>query len=147
MFGGRHPADRYRFRSHRARSVVLTGPEMVEIRAAQRTFEDHVTHILTIQGAYMRTSISLFSFSLIILKIFTAEFYPIGALFAAYASGVMLVSAYRRHQGNTQFFAEVGEDGVERRKFRTSGNVVAGLTLLSVCAFAALLVLTFRLGE
>lgn len=64
----RHAATRYRLRLHRARSVVLTPQELVEIRAAQRTFE----------GAYIRTSLSQFSFALIVLKIFTSEFYSIG---------------------------------------------------------------------
>ena len=53
---------------HRARSVVLSPQELIEIRAAQRTFE----------GAYIRTSLSQFSFALIVLKIFTSEFYSIG---------------------------------------------------------------------
>ena len=61
-------SSRYRLRLHRARSVVLSPQELVEIRAAQRTFE----------GAYMRTSLSQFSFALIVLKIFTSEFYSIG---------------------------------------------------------------------
>lgn len=63
-------SNRYRLRLHRARSVVLSPSELVEIRAAQRTFE----------GAYIRTSLSQFSFALIVLKIFTAEFYAIGKL-------------------------------------------------------------------
>jgi hypothetical protein len=65
-------SPRYRLRLHRAQSVVLSPQELVEIRAAQRTFE----------GAYIRTSLSQFSFALIVLKIFTSEFYSIGALFA-----------------------------------------------------------------
>jgi uncharacterized membrane protein YidH (DUF202 family) len=64
----RRARDRYRLRLHRARSVVLTPEELVEIRAAQRTFE----------GAYIRTSLSQFSFALVVLKIFTSEFYSIG---------------------------------------------------------------------
>ena len=48
--------------------MVLSPQELVEIRAAQRTFE----------GAYIRTSLSQFSFALIVLKIFTSEFYSIG---------------------------------------------------------------------
>jgi hypothetical protein len=131
----RHPEDHFRLRLHRARSVVLTPTELVEIRAAQRTFE----------GAYMRTSLSQFSFALIILKIFTSEFYSIGALFAVYGAGVLLVSAYRRQQGNKQFFTEVGDEGLGRKKFRTSGNVVVVLTALSVAAYVSLLVLTLRL--
>lgn len=120
---------------HRARSIQLTPDELVEIRAAQRTFE----------GAYIRTSLSQFSFALVVLKIFTSEFYSIGALFAVYGVGVLLVSAYRRQQGNRQFFSEVGEDGLGRKKFRTSGNVVVVLTALSIAAYVTLLVLTLRL--
>ncbi|OAG01674.1 uncharacterized protein CC84DRAFT_1221160 [Paraphaeosphaeria sporulosa] len=135
MFEGRHTADRYNLRLHRARSVVLSGPELVEIRAAQRTFE----------GAYIRTALGQFSFALIVLKIFTAEFYSIGALFAVYGAGILFTSLFRRQQGNKQFFSEVGEDGLQRKKFRTSGNVVSVLTALSMAAYICLMVLTLRL--
>ncbi|KAF2119021.1 hypothetical protein BDV96DRAFT_643180 [Lophiotrema nucula] len=136
MFEGRHAADRYQLRLHRARSVVLTSAELVEIRAAQRTFE----------GAYIRTAIGQFSFALVVLKIFTSEFYSIGALFAVYGAGVLFTSLFRRQQGNKQFFSEVGEDGLHRKRFRTSGNVVSVLTALSLAAYISLLVLTLRLG-
>ncbi|KAL2148244.1 hypothetical protein VTH82DRAFT_2475 [Thermothelomyces myriococcoides] len=89
-----YPEERLHLRMHRARSVVLTSEELVEIRAAQRTFE----------GAYMRTALSQFSFALVVLKIFTSEFYPIGALLACYGAAVMLVAIYRRYEGNRQFF-------------------------------------------
>ncbi|OCK91282.1 uncharacterized protein K441DRAFT_664922 [Cenococcum geophilum 1.58] len=135
MFEGRNAADRYHLRLHRARSVVLTPSELVEIRAAQRTFE----------GAYIRTALGQFSFSLIVLKIFTSEFYSIGALFAMYGAGVLFTSLFRRQQGNKQFFSEVGEDGLHRKRFRTSGNVVSVLTALSAAAYACLLVLTLKL--
>lgn len=131
----RHAADRYRLRLHRARSAVLTSDEMVEMRAAQRTFE----------GAYIRTALSSFSFALIVLKVFTAEFYGIGALFAVYGTGVLIISIFRRQQGNRQFFSEIGEDGLHRRKFRTSGNAVVFLTALSVAAYASLIGLTLKL--
>lgn len=108
---------------------------LVEIRAAQRTFE----------GAYIRTALSQFSFALVVLKIFTAEFYSIGALFAVYGAGVIGVSLYRRWVGNRQFFSEIGEDGLNRKKFRTSGNAVLILTALSVAAYTSLIVLTIRL--
>ena len=86
---GRHAADNYHLRLHRARSVVLSGPELVEIRAAQRTFE----------GAYVRTALGQFSFALIVLKVFTGEFYSIGALFAVYGVGILFTSLFRRQQG------------------------------------------------
>lgn len=121
---------------HRARSIVLSAPELVEIRAAQRTFE----------GAYIRTSLGQFSFALVVLKIFTSEFYSIGALFAVYGAGVLGVSLFRRSQGNRQFFSEIGEDGLHRKRFRTSGNVVVALTALSMAAYISLLVLTLRLN-
>ena len=93
----------------------------------------------------MRTALGQFSFSLVILKIFTQEFYPIGALFAVYGAAVLLVAIYRRYEGQRQFFTAESPDGVIRRKFRTSGNTVALLTVLRVCAYVALLVLTWEL--
>src|ERR1700761_3356274 len=120
---------------HRARSAVLTSDEIVEVRAAQRTFE----------GAYVRTALSQLSFSLVVLKIFTSEFYSIGALFAAYAFCLLLVSAYRRQQGNRQFFTELGDDGVALKRFVTSGNVVVAVTALTIAAIVCLLVLTLKL--
>lgn len=103
-------------RAHRAQSVVLTQAELVEIRAAQRTFE----------GAYLRTALSQFSFALVILKIFTQEFYSIGALFAVFGAFILGASLLRRTSGNQQFFRE-GENG--QKKFRTSGNVSFSISL------------------
>jgi len=111
-----------------------------------------------------------------VLKIFTAEFYSIGALFAVYGAGVLAVGGYRRREGNRQFFvvtkgetdgngtinARPGEAVMEgqqeglvgeneelqtEKRFRTSGNVVLVLTTLSVMAYATLLVLTLRLKD
>ncbi|KAH6685292.1 hypothetical protein F5X68DRAFT_19361 [Plectosphaerella plurivora] len=163
-----NPEDHLHLRLHRARSVVLTADELVEIRAAQRTFE----------GAYMRTALGQFSFALIILKIFTSEFYAIGALFAVYGAAIMLVAIYRRYEGHRQFFASDPSDADDRgddssssaasgrrdpnlnvqdgvgmgydtplptKKFRTSGNSVALLAALSLAAYITLLVLTWRL--
>jgi len=137
MFETHHAQNRYHLRLHRARSVILTPTELVEIRAAQRTFE----------GAYIRTSLGQFSFALVVLKIFTSEFYSIGALFAVYGAGILAVSAFRRMQGNRQFFSEIGDDGLSRKRFRTSGNVVVVLTCLSVVAYITLLVLTLKLDR
>ncbi|KAM7184904.1 hypothetical protein V8F33_012725 [Rhypophila sp. PSN 637] len=150
-----YPEDRLHLRLHRARSVILTSEELVEIRAAQRTFE----------GAYMRTALGQFSFALIILKIFTSEFYPIGALFAVYGTAIMLVAIYRRYEGNRQFFdqQETGEEFVNEsdgaggtirrvrktvivhKKFRTSGNSIALLMGLSLTSYVVLLVMLWEL--
>ncbi|KAI5841559.1 hypothetical protein DFP73DRAFT_516352 [Morchella snyderi] len=118
-------------RAHRATSVVLTPGELVEIRAAQRTFE----------GAYLRTALSQFSFALVVLKIFTHEFYSIGALFAVFGAFILGASMLRRSSGNRQFFRDEGG-----KRFRTSGNVVALVTAISVAAYSTLLVLVLRLS-
>ena len=83
--------------------------------------------------------------ALVILKIFTSEFYSIGALYALYGTGILLTSLLRRQQGNKEFFSEVGDDGVTQKRFRTSGNVVVILTALSIAAYACLLGLTVSL--
>lgn len=93
----------------------------------------------------MRTALGQLTFALVVVRIFTAEFYSIGALFAVYGVGILFASLYRRHQGNRQFFSEMGEDGLHRKKFRTSGNVVTVLTALSVAAYISLLTLVVRL--
>ncbi|CCX05396.1 hypothetical protein FPQ18DRAFT_382345 [Pyronema domesticum] len=130
MFSRSRASVRYRFRGHRARSVELTQSELVEIRAAQRTFE----------GAYTRTALSQFSFALVVLKIFTHEFYPIGALFAVFGFCILGAASLRRRHGNKQFF----RDG-ESRRFRTSGTVVTLVTCISVAAYAVLLVLILKM--
>ncbi|GAP84906.1 hypothetical protein SAMD00023353_0802290 [Rosellinia necatrix] len=131
-----HPEEHLHLRLHRAASVALTSKELVEIRAAQRTFE----------GAYTRTALSQFSFALIILKIFTSEFYAIGALFAVYGATVMLCAMYRRYEGNRQFFSTTDSDGKVLSKFRTSNNSVLLLTVLSLGAYIGLLILTWNLS-
>ncbi|KNA94404.1 hypothetical protein FOXG_00466 [Fusarium oxysporum f. sp. lycopersici 4287] len=121
---------------HEMKTMHLTDMyRLVEVRAAQRTFE----------GAYVRTALGQFSFALIILKVFTEEFYAIGALFAVYGVAVMLVAIYRRYEGQNQFFTSESADGSLKRKFRTSGNSVLLLTILSLSAYITLMVLTWRL--
>lgn len=117
-------------------TTSITDADLVEIRAAQRTFE----------GAYIRTALGQFAFSLVVLRIFTAEFYAVGALFAAYGGCIALIAVYRRHQGNQQFFLNTDhQSGEQTRKFRTSGNVVLVMTALSLTAYITLLVLILRL--
>ncbi|KAG6040719.1 hypothetical protein E4U41_007333 [Claviceps citrina] len=130
-----HPEEHLHLRLDRAQSPVLTSQELVDLRAAQRTFE----------GAYMRTALGQFSFALVILKIFTGEFYAIGALFAAYGSAVLLVAAHRRYRGNRQFFTSEADDGIVRDRFVTSGDTVLHMTALSLGAYVVLMILTWRL--
>ena len=94
----------------------------------------------------MRTALGQFSFALIILKVFTAEFYAIGALFAVYGATVMACAMYRRYEGNRQFFKTMDHEGKVTSKFRTCNNSVLLLTTLSLGAYIGLLVLTWHLA-
>lgn len=94
----------------------------------------------------MRTALSQFSFALIILKIFTSEFYAISALFAVYGATVMLCAMYRRYEGNRQFFSTTDSDGKVMSKFRTCNNSVLLLTILSLGAYIGMLALTWNLA-
>lgn len=94
----------------------------------------------------MRTALGQFAFSLVVLRIFSAEFYTVGALFAAYGACIALTAVYRRHQGNRQFFINTDhQSGEQTKKFRTSGNVVVMMTVLSLTAYVTLLVLILKL--
>ena len=90
----------------------------------------------------MRTALGQFSFALVILKIFTEEFYPIGALFAVYGAVILLVATHRRYEGQRQFFEEEDHTGNIKKKFKTSGDTVTLMTAVSLCAYITLLVLT-----
>lgn len=119
----------------RRASIHVSDADLLDLRASQRTFE----------GAYIRTALGQFSFALVVLKIFTAEFYSIGALFAVYGAAIMATAFFRRQEGSKQFFSDVDHNGQHTRRFRTSGNAVVLLTLLTVGAYAALLALIIRL--
>ncbi len=95
----------------------------------------------------MRTALAQFSFSLVVLRIFTNEFWRIGMLFTVYGFGILLVSLFRRQQGNRAFFAQVDEHGGHQKRFRTSGNVVLVLTVLSVGAYISLMTLIMELAS
>jgi hypothetical protein len=52
---------------------------------------------------------------LVVLKIFTAEFYSFGALFAVYGAGILFISVFRRQQGKlkavgNQLWRECADD-------------------------------------
>jgi hypothetical protein len=74
----------------------------------------------------MRTALSQFSFALVVLRIFTSEFYPIGALLACYGAAVLLVAVYRRYEGNRQFFDCEEEEDAPDSSLNPSGQVGEG---------------------
>ena len=103
---------------------------LLELRAAQRTFE----------GAYVRAAIAQFVFALFVLKVFSEAFYGVGIAFGVFGGGMMGAGWLRRREGR-RVLVEVGE----RRKFQTSGNVVVVVCAVSLCVYAMIGELIWRL--
>ncbi|KAJ1782608.1 hypothetical protein LPJ59_006768 [Coemansia sp. RSA 2399] len=99
--------------------------ELVEVRARERTFD----------GAYWRTSIGLFGASLIILRVFGLEFFPVGIVFLVLGLGFLAIGLVRRHKllGCTPF--------ADEPVFVTSGGTVVLSAAMCILAYVVLLVL------
>ncbi|ORX48870.1 hypothetical protein DM01DRAFT_1326156 [Hesseltinella vesiculosa] len=110
-------------RGHRRESVYLTESELQDLRARQRTFE----------GAYWRTSLAAFSTGLLILKVFTREFYKIGITFFAFGLALLAIALWRRRTAGDVFDLTI--------PFRTSGNWIILTTLVTLVAYIVLFVL------
>ncbi|CAG8562955.1 18087_t:CDS:2 [Acaulospora morrowiae] len=119
---------------------AMTEAELVEISfykplifltnsnaARQRTFE----------GAYWRTCLASFGFSMLILRIFERSFYGIGVLFVAFG-GVILVISYYRRQSNMDVFDN-------SKPFVTSGRYVALTGIAGLATYLTLLILIVKL--
>ncbi|EEQ40330.1 putative integral membrane protein [Clavispora lusitaniae] len=102
----------------------------LDVRAHQRTYE----------GAYTRTAISCLSFSIVILKLFSSEFLPIGMVYTAYGCLVYFMGVIKAGTVDTYYNAE--KDAVE---FKTAGNSVLLLTGISLASYIALLIFVIRL--
>ncbi|RPA84246.1 hypothetical protein BJ508DRAFT_304061 [Ascobolus immersus RN42] len=143
------PHRRRKKHKKRVRPPPPSPEELLELRAAHRTFE----------GAYFRTAVSQLSFSLVILKIFSSEFYSIGALFAAFGALVLLIAIWRRHMAVAQvedINGALGENqerkgdtgrGVLGGRFRTSGGVVLVISIVSASSYILLMWLILRIGN
>lgn len=80
-----------------------------------------------------------------ILKIFSTEFYYIGVVYAIYGVGILFVGLYRRYESNRHFFEADDRDEQEDKIFRTSGNAVIFLTVVSLISYICLIILTMGL--
>lgn len=102
----------------------------LDVRAHQRTYE----------GAYTRTAISCLSFSIVIIKLFSLEFLPIGTVYTAYGCLLFFMGVVKSGSVDTYYNAEM--DTVE---FKTAGDSVLILTTISLASYVAMLVLVLRL--
>lgn len=105
---------------------VFSNGMKLDIRAHQRTYE----------GAYTRTAIGCFAFSILIIKIFSKEFLPIGTIYTIYGSVVFIIGYYKSK--SVDFFYNPAKD---KEYFKTSGNSVVLLTLISLACYVSLFIL------
>jgi len=108
-------------RGHRITSVILTDEELLEIRARQRTFD----------GAYWRTALSAFATGLLVLKLFTKDFFYVGINFFVFGINMLVIAALRRRYAGDVF--NVNEP------FRTSGDFVILTTIVTLASYVVLL--------
>ncbi|KII90068.1 hypothetical protein PLICRDRAFT_53174 [Plicaturopsis crispa FD-325 SS-3] len=126
---------RHRYRGHRAESfAAIDVPELVELRARQRTFH----------GAYRRTALGNLGYALAVIKLFDARFYRIGLLFALLSAMLFALSFVRARHSKHDFadhipdestsaspqpLESVGQRGrVYGKPFYTAGWVVIAVT-------------------
>ncbi|CAO3662347.1 hypothetical protein G6F70_002267 [Rhizopus microsporus] len=115
-------------RGHRKDSALFTLCELQDLRAHQRTFE----------GAYWRTALAAFSTGLLILKVFTREFYKIGITFFVFGIAMLVIALWRRRTSFDVFDPTI--------PFKTSGNWVLLTTVVTMFAYIVLLVLLWNLS-
>ncbi|CDK27879.1 unnamed protein product [Kuraishia capsulata CBS 1993] len=138
-------------------TYLSSNNQRLDIRAHQRTY----------QGAYMRSCLGALSFSVLILKIFSKEFLSIGMVYTIYGMLFLVVSylrqqnidlyimspethKYWKEDSVTPHVGEVqdeydGYDEDEQTFFKTSGNLVLAMTLVSGGCYVSLFALLARL--
>lgn len=102
----------------------------LDVRAHQRTYE----------GAYTRTAISCLSFSIVIIKLFSAEFLPIGTVYTAYGCLLYFMGVIKA--GSVDFYYNPEKN---KEEFVTAGDSVILLTGISLASYLALLIFVLRL--
>lgn len=112
-----------------AEYVSLTPGQRQDIRASQRTFE----------GAYLRTAFSKLSFGLVILRLFTKEFFPLGIVYVASAILTMVLSLYQRVHSERLLIEHPSTT------FVTAGNIVVGTAAIDIVSQVALFILVIRI--
>ncbi|KAF9974319.1 hypothetical protein BGZ73_002275 [Actinomortierella ambigua] len=115
------------YRGHRAKSLDVTEDELVEIRARERTFD----------GAYWRTAMKAFTTGMIILRLFTTQFYKVGMVFVALGMALLAIALLRRRAAGDVFD--------ETKPFETSGFWILITTVVTTFAYIVLLVLTLAI--
>lgn len=104
----------------------LSNGHKLDVRAHQRTYE----------GAYTRTAVGSLAFSIMIIKLFSKEFLPIGTIYTIYGFILFCFGMYKTRS------VDVYYNPVKDKEFyKTSGNSVMMLTGISVLCYLVLFVL------
>lgn len=101
-----------------------------DIRAHQRTYE----------GAYTRTAVGCLAFSILLIKVFSKEFLPIGTIYTIYGCLLYFLGVVKASRVDMYYNPEK-----DMEMFTTSGDFVVFLTILSLSCYIALLVLILRM--
>lgn len=96
----------------------------LDVRAYQRTYE----------GAYTRTAIGCLSFAIVIIKLFSKEFLVIGTVYTIYGSLLYFMGVAKSYSVDTYY-----DPDKKMEMFKTGGNSVLTLSLISLASYAALL--------
>lgn len=130
--------------------------QKLDIRAHQRTY----------QGAYVRTCLGCLSFSLLVMKLFSREFMPLGMVYQIYAL-VLCLASYLRSRNLDLYFINFNDpnwynnyevvqteaepqnsedvQGSDKYYYKTSGNIVLWLTIFGILCYIVLFVLLARM--
>lgn len=110
-----------------SRIDFLSNNLKLDVRAHQRTYE----------GAYTRTAIGCLSFSIVIIKLFSKEFLLIGTIYTAYGCLLYFIGVVKSYSVDTYY--------EKMEMYKTGGNSVLVLSVISFISYVALLVLVIRL--
>ncbi|KAL7662795.1 DUF202 domain-containing protein [[Candida] zeylanoides] len=113
-----------------SRLDLLSSGHKLDVRAHQRTYE----------GAYTRTAVGALSFAIVIIKLFSKEFLPIGTVYTVYGCLLYFFGVYK--SASVDVFYNPDRD---QMLYRTAGNSVVVLTAVSLLSYVALITLVWRL--
>lgn len=113
-----------------SRLDILSDGLRLDVRAHQRTYE----------GAYTRSAIGCLSFSILIIKLFSREFLPIGTIYTAYGCLLYFIGVVKAL--SVDVFYNPKKD---MEMFKTSGDSVLLLSVISLASYIALLILVLRM--
>ncbi|VUG19767.1 DEBR0S5_11474g1_1 [Brettanomyces bruxellensis] len=101
--------------------------QKLDIRAHQRTY----------QGAYVRTCLGCLSFSLLVMKLFSREFMPLGMVYQIYAL-VLCLASYLRSRNLDLYFINFNDPNwynnyevVQRKRNRRTPKMFKAVTSIT----------------